>query len=243
MFQDAEDSMINGVSVADVSGADRLAFIRNVYLMMTSGLFVYFLAVAIPLWGVAIENAPLTALASFFVGLPWWANMLVIFGGSMLAQMLSMTRGVNLLAFYGFAALFGFVSIGLVGYALSVGGIVILAQALGLTVVVMGALTIFAFVSRTDFSFLGGFLFMGLMVMIGGVLLGVVLDYMGMPTNTLSLGITIASTLLMMGYILYDTSNIIHRFSTDMVVPAALALMIDFIILFRNILILLLNRR
>lgn len=243
MYQEMNDQMTTGTPVAMVAGTERARYILKVYALMTAGLAAYFASVGIPLFAAFAGNEAAASFCNFFIGMPPLVNFLLLLGGSWLAHSVSMTRGINVIAFFGFAALWGFISIGLVGYAVNVGGLVILAQALGLTVVVMGSLTAYAFISRTDFSFMGGFLFAGLMVVIGGVLLGIVMDMMGYPTSTLSLGITIASTLLFMGYVLYDTSNIIHRYSTDMVVPAAMALMIDFIILFRNILFLLLNRR
>lgn len=245
MYQDANDQMMTGVSVAEVAGSERARFILKVYALMTAGLGVYFASVGIPIiGGVFMGNEALLAFCNLFAGMPWWVYMIALLGGSWVAQSMSMVRGLNLVAFFGFAMLFGFISIGLIGYAASIdGGLLIIGQALALTVLVMGSLTAFAFISRTDFSFLYGFLWAGFFVVLGGVLLNVLLDYLGYPTSTFHLGLTIACTLLYMGYVLYDTSNIIHRFSTDMVVPAALALMIDFIILFRNILMLLLNRR
>lgn len=243
MYQTADEQMISGVPVAEVAGSERSRFILKVYAMMTTGLAAYFAAVGVPLFLAFAGNEAALAFCQFFMSVPPLVNFLLLLGGSWFAHSVSMTRGLNLIAFYGFAALWGFISIGLIGYALSVGGLLILAQALGLTVLVMGSLTVYAFVSRTDFYFLGAFLWVGLMVVIGAVLLNIVLGMFGVESSMFSMGITIASTLLFMGYVLYDTSNIIHRYSTDMVVPAAMALMIDFIILFRNILILLLNRR
>src|SRR5690606_1067608 len=112
----------------------------------------------------------------------------------------------------------------------------VIFQALGLTVLTFGGLSAYVLITRKDFSFLGGFLFTGLMLLIGGiVVLWIASAFFGVDVSLMSMAITIASTFLFMGYVLYDTSNLLHRYSTDMVVPAALALMIDFIILFRNI--------
>jgi modulator of FtsH protease len=98
--------------------------------------------------------------------------------------------------------------------------------------------------TRKDFSFLGGFLFVGLMGLIGTALIAWVASaFFKVDVSLLSTAISMVSVLLFSGYVLFDTSNMLHRYSTDMVVPAALALMIDFIILFRDILFLLLRAR
>ena len=82
-----------------------------------------------------------------------------------------------------------------------------------------------------------GFLFAGLMVLIGATLVAMLGYYaFGWDVSAVNMGLTVASTLLFTGYILYDTSNVMRRYAVDMVVPAALALLIDFIIMFRNIL-------
>ena len=58
----------------------------------------------------------------------------------------------------------------------------------------------------------------------------------------LSLGLSMVGGLVFCGYILYDTSNILHHYATSMVVPAAMAIMVDFVMLFRTILVLLMRR-
>jgi len=55
-------------------------------------------------------------------------------------------------------------------------------------------------------------------------------------------GISVAWVLLMGGFVLYDTQNIMKRYPSNMAATAAATLMIDFIIMFKHIL-LLLSRR
>jgi FtsH-binding integral membrane protein len=232
--------MNDGVAVRpaiDTDTSDRMAFIAKVYLMAFSGIGVFFATLATLYFGVIWSNPPITALVTFLVGLPWFVHFAGILGISFVAGWVSMIKGWNIFFFYLFAVVMALFTIGLTLYAVSVGGLAIVVQAGALTTLVMGALTAFVFITRKDFSFMGNFLFCGLIVLIGTALLFGIGGSLGMGNmEPLHVGLSAAAVLLFMGYVLYDTSNILHHYATDMVVPAALALMINFIVLFRNIL-------
>jgi hypothetical protein len=98
---------------------------------------------------LAILNSPIIAI-------------LVIVGGSFAAQALAYTPGVNYAALFGFTALIGIVFTPIIAlYAPQVVG-----QAAFLTLIVFGSLTAYTFVTRKDFSFMGGFLFVGILTII-----------------------------------------------------------------------------
>lgn len=82
--------------------------------------------------------------------------------------------------------------------------------ALGGTGVVFLGLSGYALVSRKDFSFMGGFLMVGILVAFLAGLGAVFLDIPG-----LSLAVSSMFVLLMAGLILYETSNIIHGGETN----------------------------
>jgi len=233
-----EGVAVRPASMADAS--DRLGFIRKVYALMFTGLLVFF-GTVFGLIGGAVMGVPgITQFTNLLMSLPWWAHFVLLLGGSLLAHAVSMVRVVNIVAFYGFSFLFGCLSVGLVAYAAAIGGPMILLQALGMTVIVFGGLTAYVFISKKDFSFMGGFLTVGLFMLIGAALVaGIASSVFNADISAVSIGLSIVGCLLFSGYILYDTSNLMHRYATDMVVPAALALLIDFIIMFRNILYLL----
>ncbi len=73
------------------------------------------------------------------------------------------------------------------------------------TAVIFGALSLYAWRSRRDFSFLGGFLMVGLVVVI---LAGIANFFLHMPA--LQLTIAAAALLVFSGYILVDTSRMIR---------------------------------
>ena len=95
------------------------------------------------------------------------------------------------------------------------------------TGIVFGGLTIGCFITKFDFSFLktalmiGGFAALGLIVasvFIGGLSLGI--------------WFSVAMVVLAAGYILYNTSNVIHHYNTNQHVAASLALFASVALLF-----------
>ena len=87
-------------------------------------------------------------------------------------------------------------------------------------------LTSYVFITRKDFSFMGGALSMGLWVVIGASLLGIFVH-----SAAFSLAISSVVVLLFGGFILYDTSKILRSDGSD-AVGAALTLFLDVFNLF-----------
>ncbi|OOZ40708.1 BAX inhibitor protein [Solemya pervernicosa gill symbiont] len=81
----------------------------------------------------------------------------------------------------------------------------LIATAAGGTGIIFMALSAYALTTRKDFSFMGGFLMVGLIVAIVASLANI---FMGIPA--LSLAISAAVIMIMSGLILYDTSRMIH---------------------------------
>jgi modulator of FtsH protease len=83
-------------------------------------------------------------------------------------------------------------------------------QALGGTAVVFFGLSGYALTTRKDFSYMGGFLFVGLLVAILAMIANIFLQI-----PVLSLTISAAVVLIMSGLILFDTSRIINGGETN----------------------------
>ncbi|MDX1455985.1 MAG: Bax inhibitor-1/YccA family protein [Marinobacter sp.] len=98
--------------------------------------------------------------------------------------------------------------------ALPNGGSVVM-QALGGTAIVFFALSGYVLTTRKDFSFLGGFLFAGLIVVLVAALGAVVASMFGVAVSAFSLAISAAIVMLMSGFILFDTSRIINGGETN----------------------------
>lgn len=104
---------------------------------------------------------------------------------------------------------------GSLGYTLNFyagipGGSGIIAQALGGTALIFFALSAYVLTTKKDFSFLGGFLIVGLLVAVVAMLANF---FFQIPA--VSLAISSAVIFIMSGFILFDTSRIIHGGETN----------------------------
>ncbi len=106
----------------------------------------------------------------------------------------------------------------------------IVMQALGGTGIIFLALSAYAIKSEKDFSFMGGFLFVGILV---AFLAGLAAIFFQMPS--LSLAVSAMFVLLMSGLILYQTSEIIHGGETNYIM-ATVTLYVSIYNLFTSLL-------
>ncbi|HEC28342.1 MAG TPA: Bax inhibitor-1/YccA family protein [Gammaproteobacteria bacterium] len=102
--------------------------------------------------------------------------------------------------------------------------------ALGGTGVIFLGLSGYVLTTRKDFSFMGGFLFVGLLVILGAAILNI---FFSIPA--FSLAISSGIILLMSGFILFDTSRIIHGGETNYI-RATVSLYLNIHNLFVNLL-------
>ncbi|MCA9153590.1 MAG: US12 family protein [Planctomycetales bacterium] len=96
------------------------------------------------------------------------------------------------------------------------------------TGIVFIGLTAMVFITRADFSWLGRFLWLAGMAAMAFIVLAIVFQ----GGHLLGLVFSTAMVALAAGYILYDTSNVLHRYRTDQHVAAALALFASVALLF-----------
>lgn len=213
------------VSVAQSSVDVRMEFIRKTYSLFLAGILCALVAGTICLNSFPVASAAITILR-----VPLLAIAL-LFGLSMGAQAVSRIEGLNYAALFGFTAFIGFLFAPILAmYERSAPGIV--TQAALLTSITFGALTAYAFISKKDFSFLGGLLFVGLIALILGGLANVFL----FKSLNASYWMAWVTVMLFAGYVLYDTSRIIHRYDSKGYCSAALALFLDFFNMFMAIL-------
>ncbi|QIR14686.1 Bax inhibitor-1/YccA family protein [Shewanella aestuarii] len=106
----------------------------------------------------------------------------------------------------------------------------IIMQAFGLTSIIFVSLSAYALTTKKDFSFMGGFLFAGLLVMIGAAIINI---FVG--SSVLFMAMNAGIALLMTGFILYDTSRIVNGGETNYI-RATVSLFLDFLNLFMSLL-------
>jgi len=139
----------------------------------------------------------------------------------------------------GLGLVFVFALTGFLGYtlgpilntylALANGGQIVTTALAGTGVIFIG-LSGYALVSRRNFSFMGGFLMVGILV---GFFAGLAAVVFGIPA--LSLAVSAMFILLMAGLILYETSNIIHGGETNYIM-ATVTLYVSIFNLFTSLL-------
>lgn len=106
----------------------------------------------------------------------------------------------------------------------------IVMQAMGGTAAIFVGLSAYALTTKKDFSFMGGFLMVGILL---AFLAGLAAIFFEIPA--LSLTVSAAFVLLMSGLILYETSNIIHGGETNYVL-ATVTLFVSIFNLFTSLL-------
>lgn len=110
------------------------------------------------------------------------------------------------------------------------GGPQIVMTALGGTGVIFLGLSGYALTTRRDFSFMGGFLIVGLLVLFGAMLLNL---FLSIPA--VSLAISAAVIMLFSGFILYDTGRMVNGGETNYI-HATVGLYISILNIFTSLL-------
>ena len=91
----------------------------------------------------------------------------------------------------------------------------IVMTAMGMTALTFVGLSAYVLTSRNDFSFMGGFLAAGAMILIIAMIALFVLPKFGVNVGGFGVAFSALVVLLMSGFILYDTSNIVNGTYTN----------------------------
>jgi len=114
----------------------------------------------------------------------------------------------------------------------------LIGQAAILTIGAFGLLTIYAFVSRRDFSAWGSFLIVGLWVLIGTMFLNIFFQ-----NQAVDLWLASVAVLLFSGLLVFDTWRLRNVFGPDEYVGAAVQIYLDLLNIFMAVLRVMGNRR
>lgn len=259
MVQARTRSIGHAQAVADsVYHADtgtRLAFLRKVYTLFSAAMVVWMGTTLLVTFNEALLGKAIGLMSGGFLG------FILLMGLMFLLLRLTATAGtgISLLGLGLFGVLEGFLTAPLVYIAMaSSAGLEVMVdgqaaiepamlldasnivtQAFALTCAVFAGLTTYALTTKRDFLWLRGALWMGFF----GLMAIVLLSFFGIGGNIVSgWGFSAAFVVLMGGFVLYDTQNIMKRYPEHMAAAAAATLLIDFIIMFKHILMLLMNR-
>ena len=214
-MQDKSLYNMNTVGIESVISTNKV--LKNTYMLL--GLTLLFSAV--------------TAGISMAMGLPHGAALILTLVGFGLLFVVNRTADSSkgLIAIFAFTGVMG-ASIGpMLNYYLAMpGGPALVMQALGGTAVVFFGLSAYALTTRKDFSYMGGFLMVGLLVAVVAMIANI---FLAIPA--LSLTISAAVVMIMSGLILFDTSRIINGGETNYI-RATVSLYLDIYNLFIHLL-------
>jgi modulator of FtsH protease len=199
--------------------ADLVKFLKATYQLFASSLMA------------ATVGAYLGLGMASFVASWFWGLVILEFALLFGLYAVKDKPGINLAVLFGFTFMSGLTLTPLLSSVFNMpGGASIVAQAFLMTSVAFGAISMFALTTKKDYSFMGKFLFIAVIVLIVGAISNI---FIGSPI--LQLGIAIVGALVFSAFILYDTQQIIKGgFSTP--IEAAIALYIDFLNLFVSLL-------
>jgi modulator of FtsH protease len=174
-----------------------------------------------------------TAGVSMALNLPHPGLLLTLAGyfGLLFATSKFRNSGLGLVSVFALTGFMGYTLGPILNAYLSLAnGGQIVTTAMGGTGLIFLGLSGYALASRKDFSFMGGFLMVGILVAFLGGLAAVFLE---MPM--LSLAVSAMFVLLMSGLILFETSNIIHGGETNYIM-ATVSLYVSIFNLFTSLL-------
>jgi modulator of FtsH protease len=197
--------------------------LRNTYMMLAMTMVVSAATAGLSMWMNLGFGAGLVMMIAAIV-LIWFV----------LPKTANTSAGIYVV--FSFTALMG-AALGptLNHYLAMANGSSIVMQALGGTALVFFTLSGYVLTTRKDFSFMGGFLMTGLVVL---VLVSVALmlgSMFGFHVPAAQLALSAGIVLLMSGFILFDTSRIIHGGETNYLM-ATVALYLDIYNLFTSLL-------
>lgn len=226
-----ENQLPEKVMVGSLSEVERAAFYKKTYAHVAGGVLVFILFEFLLLQSDTIVDLML----SMTEGYKW----LLMLGGFMLATnyaegmaLRTQDKNKQYLA-YGiyifFEALIFVPMIYIAAYYME-SGPEILNQAAIVTLALFTGLSAVVLLTKKDFSFLKTGLTVGFFIAIGLIIAGTLFGF------NLGLWFSVAMCLLAGGSILYQTSNLVNKYSVEEYIPASLGLFASLMLLFWYIL-------
>lgn len=211
------ENRITTMRRAEASVLSTNKVIRNTYLLLS----------------LTLAFSALTAGLSVAMGLPHPGILLTLVGyfGLLFLTTKFRNSGLGIVFVFALTGFMGFTLGPIISAYLSLpnGGSIVMQAMAGTAAIFLG-LSAYAVTTRKDFSFMGGFLMVGILV---AFLAGLGAVFFSIPA--LSLTVSAAFVLLMSGLILYETSNIIHGGETNYVM-ATVTLFVSIFNLFTSLL-------
>lgn len=214
------------VAAADAAVEERALFLKRTYTWLMLGIVGW----CATMWGV--QKIPALTELSFAIARNWIVATILLMGGAWVVHRFADRRPLGGVLYGVYAFVFGLI----VGPLVMLAGPELVSKAALVTGGVFVGLTAYVFVSGKDFSFLGGVLAILSVAILVALLAGWLLGF------DFGLWMSVGIALLYCGFILFDTSRILHHMPTHMHVSAAAMLFANVVLLFYQILLLFLQR-
>lgn len=222
-----DDSGYSDGFAADAAVEARMAFIRRTYAHLFGALLVF-----MGLCYIFMTVAPIRNGLMQFLAANWIITLVLFLGAQLLGQWLAHSNLSSHIQYLGlgiYTVAMAVFTTPLLLVAQMFGGPDIIPTAAILTALIFTGLTVFVFVTKKDFSFLGMGLMIATLGMLGFAILGGIMGF------SMGIGFAVLGVIVFSGWILYDTSNVLHHYRTDQHVGAALELFASVVILFRHL--------
>lgn len=161
--------------------------------------------------------------------IPWFVAMIALFGLSM-GISANRNSGLGIVLLFALTGFLGLYLSNVLNIYVATGHSAIVVKALIGSAIIFFGLSAYVLSSGKNFTFLGGFLFVGVMV---ALLASIAAMVFGM--SSLSVVCSAAFLLIFSGYVLYDTSNIVQGAETNYIL-ATLTLFMDIFNIFVSLL-------
>lgn len=194
--------------------------LRNTYMLLSMTL----------LFSAAMAGVSMAVNAPYMGWIPLIVAFALLFA---IHKMKNSVWGIALV--FAFTGILGFSLGPILNFYIASGSGTTVVTALGLTGMIFFSLSGYVLATKKDFSYMSGFLMTGMWVVLGSILLLFVGSWLGWQISGLHLAISAAIVILMSGFILYDTSNIINGGETNYVL-ATVSLYLSIYNLFTSLL-------
>ena len=215
---------------ADSAVSERVAFIKKTYAHLAGAMGIFVLLEALLLNLPGIENLIVRMIGGRF---SWLLVMGAFIGVSYIAERWarsSVSPATQYLGLGLFVVAEAIIFLPLLWIAANYGGPNVIPAAAIMTLTLFAGLSGFVLVSRKDFSFLRPVLMIASLGAFGFIICGMIFGF------DLGLVFTTAMVVLASGYVIYDTSNVLHHYRIGQHVAASLALFASIALMFWYIL-------
>lgn len=212
--------------VSALSDDAKVAFYKKTYSHVTGGVLAFFIAEYVLLQS--------TTVVEFMFSMTQGWRWLIMLGAFMFmthyaesTALKTDDKNKQYMAYGVYILAEAVIFIPLIYIAISyTNGFELINQAAIITLSLFSGLTAVVFVTKKDFSFLRSILTVGFFIALGLIVAGLLFGF------DLGLWFSVGMCVLAAGSILYQTSNLVHKYTNEQYIPAAIGLFASLMLLF-----------